>query len=64
MSRKGIVYVALYVDNNLMVGDVEAIDEGIAALKENGLVLKIVEGLQDYLSCGVRFSINKKRAWL
>ena len=49
-SVKGIVYVTLYVDDNLMIDDVKAIDNAITALKENGLVLKKVEGLQDYLS--------------
>ena len=47
-----------------MVGDIDAIDNAIAALKENGLVLNMVEGLQDYLSCDVKFSTDKKRAWL
>ena len=41
-SVKGLVYIALYVDDNLMVGNIEAIDNEIAALKENELVLKIV----------------------
>ena len=44
-SIKGIVYVELYVYDNLMIGD-----KAITALKENGLVLKLNEGLQDYLS--------------
>ena len=49
-SMKGIVYKALYVDDNLMIGDIAAINEFIEALKITELVLKIVEGLQDYLS--------------
>ena len=36
----------------------------ITALKENGLVLKIMEGLQNYLSGKIKFSMDKKRAWL
>ena len=47
-SEKGIVYVVLYIDDKLIVGDVESIDKAIAALTENGLVLKILEGLKDY----------------
>ena len=47
-----------------MVGGVEAIDDAISSLKENELVLKIMEGLQDYLSCKIKFSKDKKRAWL
>ena len=39
-------------------------DDTIAALKENGLVLTVVEGLQDYLSFKVKFLTDKKSAWL
>ena len=42
----------------------EAIDSAITALKSNGLILKVVEGLQVYLSCQIKFSKDKKRAWL
>ena len=44
-SAKVIENVALYVDDHLMVGNIEAIDDAIAALKYNGLVFKVVEGL-------------------
>ena len=63
-SMKGIVYVAIYVDDNLMKGDKAAIDDAIMTLKNKGLVLKVMEGLQDYLSCKIKFSKNKERAWL
>ena len=33
-------------------------------MKNKGLVLKIMEGLQDYLSCKIKMSDNKKYAWL
>ena len=45
--ERGIIHVAFYVDDSLMMGDVEATDKVITALKENGLVLKIMEVLQD-----------------
>ena len=61
-SEKGIVYVILYVDDNLMITGEKAIGDGITALNKNVLVLKIEEGLQDYFSFGVKFSTNKKRA--
>ena len=61
---KGVVYVALSIDNNLMVGNMATIDGAITALKSNGLVLKVMEGLHDYLSCKTKFSKDKKRAWL
>ena len=63
-STKGIVHVDLYIDDNLMIGDIAAIDGAIEALKNKGLVLKIMEGLQDYLSCKIKFFEDKKLAWL
>ena len=61
-SVKGIVYVALYVGDNLMIGNMAAIDNAIEALKKKELVLKIVEVIQDYLSCKIKFSEDKERA--
>ena len=58
-----IVHVALYIDDNLMVGNIATINDAIEALKSKGLLLKIMEGLQDYLSCKIKFR-NKKHAWL
>ena len=63
-STKGIVYVALYVDDNSMVGDIAIINDAIEALKNKVLVLKMVEGLQDYLYCKIKIYNNKKHAWL
>ena len=63
-KRKGVVYVALYIEDNIMVGDIAAIDNAIEALKSKGLVLKIMDGLQDYSSCKIKKSDDKKRAWL
>ena len=60
--KKGIVCDPLYVDDNFMIKDSKAISDAIKALKENGLVLKIMEGLHDYLFFEVKFSTDKKRA--
>ena len=51
--------LALYINDNLLVRDVEAIDKAIETFKEKWHVLKIMEGLQDYLSCKVRVSMDK-----
>ena len=59
-----IVYIAWEVDDSLVVGDIAAVDDAIEALKNNGLVLKIMEELQNYLSCEIKYSDNKKHAWL
>jgi len=62
--EKGLVYIALYVDDNLMVGHPEAIDDTIALLRAEGLNLKVEDDLHDYLSCEIKFSEDRKRAWL
>ena len=58
-NAKGTVYVALYIDDNLMIGDKAVIDDAILLLKNKGLVLKVMEGLKDYLSCEVKISEDK-----
>ena len=58
---KGIVYIALYVDDNFMAGDIEATDDAISAFKNNGLVCKVIETQQEYWSCEIKFSEDKKR---
>ena len=63
-TEKGKVYFGLYVDENLLIGDPSAIQETIQELKEKGLVLKVDDNLNDYLSCDIRFSDEKNRAWI
>ena len=43
----------MYIDDNLIVRDIQAIHEVIAAIKENGPVLKIKEGLKENLFCKI-----------
>ena len=63
-SAKGITFIAFSIDDNQIVGDIKTIDGTITALKENRLVLNIMEGLQNYLSWEIKFSTDKKGAWL
>ncbi len=63
-SKKGLVYIALYVDDNLLVGHPAAIEETVQQLKAHGLILKIEDDLADYLSCEIVFSKDKRSAWL
>ena len=48
-SLADIVYIALYVDDNLMIGNPKAIDEVISFLRKNNLVLKIQDKLTEYI---------------
>ena len=63
-TKKGICYIGIYVDDNLLIGDKAAIQEVIDDLKAAGLVLKIEGSLHDYLSCEIAFSKDRKKAWL
>jgi hypothetical protein len=63
-NKKGTCYIALYVDDNLIVGDMSAINDAIQALKNRKLILKIQDDLKDYLSCEILFSNNATQAWV
>jgi hypothetical protein len=63
-DSNGHVFIAIYVDDNLIVGKEASVDKVIKELEENGLVLKVETSLHDYLSCDVNFSQDRKQAWL
>ena len=63
-SEKGIVFIAIYIYDNLLVGNEEAIDEVIKLLQREGFSLKIKDNLDNYLSCNVLFLKSGKEAWL
>ena len=63
-SMKGLVYIAVYVDDNLMIGSPDATDEAMKQLKRKRLVVKVMESLQDYLLCEIWFSEDEKKVWL
>jgi len=67
MTRKndlGSVFMALYVDDCLTIGDAKAIDSTINHLKEKGLSLEITETLTDYLSCEIKLNKKTKKGWI
>ena len=47
-----------------MVGDIATINDAIEVLKNKRLMWKIVEGLQKYPFCKIKFSNDMKQAWL
>ena len=63
-SEKGIVFIAIYVDDNLLVRDEAAINETLKLLQKEGFDLKIEDNLEDYLSCSIHFSKSGSEAWL
>ena len=63
-TKFGRVYIALYVDDNLIFWKEEAISEVIQELKNKTFTLKNDGDIKDYLSCKIEFSENKKSVWL
>ena len=47
-----------------MIGHPKAIKDAIKEMKKFGLVLKIEDDLKDNLSCEIKFSADRKQAWL
>jgi hypothetical protein len=63
-SSLDIVFIALYVDDNLLAGHPKAIKDAIEQMKKNGLILKVEDDLKDYLSWEIQFSKDRTKAWL
>jgi len=63
-NKNGLIIVSIYVDDNFCVGHKKALQEFVLELKEHGLVIKVAEGLKDYLSCSIVVSEDKKKAWI
>jgi hypothetical protein len=62
--EKGIVYIALYVNDCYCVGHEEAIQDTITKIIAKGFDVKVEDDLTDYLSCNILFNKNKTKAWL
>ncbi len=45
------------------MGYLKAIEYTIEQLKKNGFVVKVEDGLRDYLSCEIRFKSDRKETW-
>ena len=63
-NELGLAIVLIYVDDGLCVGDKRALRQFFDQLREKNLELKVAEDMEDYLSCQVLFSKDKKKAWL
>ena len=61
---EGIVFVAIYMDDSLIVSNPETMDNTIKLLKQQRFVLKVEDDLNDYLSCEIHFIANRKKAQL
>jgi hypothetical protein len=63
-DRNGVVYVAIYVDDCLFMGEKRAILKAIEDIIESGFKLKVEDNLDDYLSCRIIFDKTRSKAWL
>ena len=63
-DKNGVCYVGLYVDDNLIIGHPKAVEDTILKLKENNLILKVEDNLEDYLQCATKLSKDKKKECL
>ena len=60
----GIVFLAVWVDDSLLVGDQRAIEKTIQDLKKEGFSLKEDGSLDDYLSCEITMDKMKNIGWI
>jgi hypothetical protein len=63
-DEKGIIFIALYVDDCLCIGDKTAINDMVDKLRKRDLKLKVDDELRDYLSCEIHFSPDRKSVLL
>ena len=63
-SKNGIVFIAIWVDDSLLVGNQAAIDETISDLRKEGFTLKVEGSLHDYLSCEITIDRENKMGWI
>lgn len=62
-SEEGTVYLCMYVDDILCVGSQEAIDKAISDIRED-FELTVDRTSTDYLGCEIKFSQDRRSAWL
>ena len=63
-SELGIVMVAVYVDDCLVVGSESGIDDMINCLKNCDFGLKVEDNLTDYLSCKININQDTKTTFV
>jgi hypothetical protein len=63
-NNNGVVYIAIWVDDSLLIGHNAAIEQTIIGLQANGSGLKIEGELDDFLSCKISFLRDKTKGWI
>jgi len=63
-TTKGIIMISVYVNDNFCMGHKAALEEFIADLKKNGLLVKVTLQMTNYLSFNLAFSEDGSTAWI
>ena len=63
-TSAGVVYIGMYVDDCLLIGDRPVILETIELIKKTGFNVTVEGALTDYLSCEIRCNEGKTKAWI
>ena len=61
-SGKGVMVITFYMDDDLLIGNPDVMEEAIELFQQNGLILKVEEDLHD--GHEIKFSDDKKKAWI
>ena len=62
-DKNGLIYVVLYVYDNLIIGNDKPTNKTIKALKRASLVFKVYDSLEYYLSCEINPWIENQHGW-
>ena len=60
----GLVIILTYVDDNLCIGNKEALKKMLKEIVTHGLQITIEEELNDYLSCEILLNKDRSKAWI
>jgi len=63
-SNDRTLFASVYIDDNFCVGHTKVLKAFVEDLKKQGLTVKVAEKLMDYLSCLIKFSQDRKSAWV
>ena len=63
-NEKGTVCIAVWVDDSLLIGDSDAIEDAVKDLEAEGFKLKIEGTLEDCLSCEITFNEDETVGWI
>ncbi len=63
-SGHSIKKEVVFVNDNLIVGHPDSIEDIIKQLKKNEFIVKVEDDLRVYLSCEIRFNSKRTKAWL